>query len=241
LRESGFVTQADFKAHRDKDWRTVHHIWPNIRGVSVGPVPKGAAPPHTHVHIDITDWGDYGEITFQTDEGANTNTIVAVKGKGTGFGDFRVYDQDNAEYMRMRSASGYGDIAIRGTTPVALTLQRYTPVDIRCWNGITEGNPYFYIYGFKVADAVKYLRLSVSASGYGYLEAESRLYLDGSNIQVVPDIYFVSDAYLADNKIVRFGSGSDYSIGYHEPTDSLQIVDGSTLNANVRIALLANA
>lgn len=62
MRKSGFVTWADFEAHRDKDWRVVHGIWPAIRGVSVGPAPKGAISPHTHVKVDIIDtpwaWAD---------------------------------------------------------------------------------------------------------------------------------------------------------------------------------------
>ncbi|GAH57048.1 unnamed protein product, partial [marine sediment metagenome] len=60
--KSGFVTQEAFNAHKDKDWRTVHHLWPNIRGVSVAPRPKGSIGAHTHVKVDITDtpwaWAD---------------------------------------------------------------------------------------------------------------------------------------------------------------------------------------
>jgi len=53
--KSGFVTWEAFNAHKDKDWRTVHHIWPNIRGVTVAPRLKGSVGAHTHVMGDIVD------------------------------------------------------------------------------------------------------------------------------------------------------------------------------------------
>lgn len=42
MKKSGFVTQEDFEAHKDKDWRTSHDIWPNIRGVVGLPGRKGS-------------------------------------------------------------------------------------------------------------------------------------------------------------------------------------------------------
>ena len=45
---------------------------------------------------------------------------------------------------------------------------------------------------------------------------------------------------LEDNNTLRFGGRSDYAAGYHEPTDTFQIVDGATLNASIRAKLNAS-
>jgi len=50
---------------------------------------------------------------------------------------------------------------------------------------------------------------------------------------VKPHIPFV----MSDDVTLNFGDGKDYGIGYHFASDSLQIVDGSTINTNVRIAI----
>jgi len=60
LRKSGFVTQEDFDAHREKPWQVVHGIARHLRGVV--PAVRGGVGPHTHLKVDITDtpwvWAD---------------------------------------------------------------------------------------------------------------------------------------------------------------------------------------
>jgi len=180
-----------------------------------------------------------GAITFQTDEGVNTATYVDIKGKGTGGSYLRVYDQDDAEYLQFSSATGIGYIRVRGAAPAGLRIQYAEPQDISCWSAITEGNPYFYIYGFKAADAVKYGRMNVDAGGIFQIDAQlsMRQRIGGAAIA----LWQATGLKLYDNLTFKFGTSPDYSIGYHEPTDSLQIVDGATLNADIRAKLTSDA
>ena len=113
-----------------------------------------------------------GAITFQTDEGANTNTIVDIKGKGAGYGYARIYDADDAEWLQI----DYATIRTLGIAPSKLNFQYATPTDIRCWHGLAAGNPWFYIYGWNTAD-VDWLRMRVEADGDALIEAENDLNL----------------------------------------------------------------
>jgi len=115
-----------------------------------------------------------GALTIQTDEGVNTDTIVNIKGKGTSAGFFRLYDEDDAEYLYLRCLGGFGFIDTRGTTPLSLHLQYLTAKDIGCWASIPAGNPYFYIYGWHVTDT-DWMRMRVEADGDALIEAENKL------------------------------------------------------------------
>lgn len=48
---------------------------------------------------------------------------------------------------------------------------------------------------------------------------------------------FAKNVRMDDNLYFAFGTGRDYSLGHHSATDTFQIVDGSTLNSNVRLQL----
>jgi len=113
-----------------------------------------------------------GDLLLQSDEGANPNTKVLIKGKGTGYGDLYIYDQDDAEYLRMRIVSGYGYIGVEGTTPLGLWLQPWTARDIKFWAGINSGNPYFQRFGYKTGVGVKWLRDYVDSGGFARIEGE---------------------------------------------------------------------
>jgi len=117
-----------------------------------------------------------GALTIQTDEAVNTDTVLAIKGKGTGYGKVKIYDEDDAEWLEMYSAGGKGFIHTAGTTPSALHLQRTVPADIFCWFGIDEGNPSFYIYGWHVTDP-DYMLMKVEADGDALIQAENDLNL----------------------------------------------------------------
>lgn len=118
-----------------------------------------------------------GALTIQTNEGVNTWTIVDIKGKGTSPAELRIFDGDEAEYLDIWIQAGRGYIKTGGTSPGRLELQYSEAQDIVCWSIIAAGNPYFYIYGFKAADAVKYLRTRVEADGDALIEAENDLNL----------------------------------------------------------------
>jgi hypothetical protein len=61
-------------------------------------------------------WSD-GNLTLQTDEGVNTATFVDIKGKGTGGGTVRVFDQDDAEYLSVWAAGQIGKLRMGGIAP----------------------------------------------------------------------------------------------------------------------------
>jgi len=117
-----------------------------------------------------------GALTFQTDEAVNTSTLIDIKGKGTGYSILKLYDQDDAEYLRTECYSGFGIIRVGGAAPQGLWIQYDSHQDIRCWNGITEGNPYFYIHGWHATD-VDWMRMKVEDDGDALIEAENDLNL----------------------------------------------------------------
>lgn len=117
-----------------------------------------------------------GVLTLQTDE-VDTNTDVQIHGNGTGYGILRIYDEDNAEYLRIACAGGIASLRVLGTAPAGLKLQSDEPQDIKCWSGLASGNPYFYIYGYKTAIGVKFLKARVNSNGDSVIEAEQDLIL----------------------------------------------------------------
>lgn len=117
-----------------------------------------------------------GALTFQTNEGVNTDTIVALKGKGTGHSIFQLYDQDDAEYFDFRIFNGAATIQVLGANPGVLQLQYGTAQNITFWGGIAAGNPYFEIWGHGTA-ANEYLRMRVEADNDALIEAEHNLNL----------------------------------------------------------------
>ncbi|GAG96407.1 unnamed protein product, partial [marine sediment metagenome] len=147
-----------------------------------------------------------GTFIFQTDAGVNTNTYVDIKGKGTGTGNIRLFDQDDAEYMRMQVSNEYGIIEVKGTNPSGLHIQYTQPQSIYFWAGVSSGTPYFYIYGYDTGtSSVKYLRMNVSAGGHSYIVAEERLYLRAAgnlnlNDSAEGDIFCFVSATTGENR-----------------------------------------
>ena len=75
-----------------------------------------------HSNTDaVLTWND-GSLYLQTDEGTDENTNVIIRGKGTGIGNVYIYDEDDAESLRLYSAGGNGYILTAGTTPGSLIL-----------------------------------------------------------------------------------------------------------------------
>lgn len=127
-------------------------------------------------------WSD-GNLNLITDEGTNANTLVYIKGKGTGYGVLRLYDEDNAERLEMFNLTGYGYIRTAGTSPNDLHIQNNVAQDIKCWASVTSGNPYFYLYGFGTS-AAEYLRMRVESDNDALIEAEHDLNINASGGQI---------------------------------------------------------
>lgn len=216
---------ADYVAAKHYDWTNETHDFLTTGGMTGANLFLGVAPQ--------IKWQS-GILSFQTDED-DTDTYVNVYGKGTGYARMHLFDEDNAEYLRFRCYSGFGSIETLGALPLGLRFQHDTPVDITCWKSIPVGNPYFYIYGYQTDVGVKYGRQRVTSSGNFVIDAEVAGFLSQGGTSLLA---WTSDFMrMMDNKTIRFGSGDDYSAGYHEPTDTLQVVDGATLNASVRVLL----
>lgn len=180
-------------------------------------------------------------LLLKTDEGVNTNTDVRIQGKGTGVGILRLYDADNAERIEFSCQSGIGYIKTDGVSPNDLYLQDTAHANVRCFSNAGAGeNRYFYIFGWKTGVGTKYGGLVVEASGNFviYTSAGQGLALKPGGTLVA--FLEATQMRIYDNIPVGFGDSLDYSAGYHLATDSLQIVDGSTLNANIRAKLNAS-
>ena len=130
------------------------------------------------MYLTATDafftWSD-GSLNLQTDE-TDTITEVHIHGQGTGYGSLRAYDEDDAEYLNIYAGGGYGHLRVQGAAPAGLSLQYGEHQDIFCWLGITEGNPYFYLYGWHATDT-DWMRMRVEADGDALIEAENDLNL----------------------------------------------------------------
>jgi len=105
----------------------------------------------THDGTDAYFKTDDGSFIFVTDEGTNTNTLFEIKGKGSGYSDFRCYDNDDAEYIRFYCSNGVGCLQTGGTSPGRLEFQYDTSQDLNCWAGISSGNPSLVLYGWNTA------------------------------------------------------------------------------------------
>lgn len=179
-------------------------------------------------------WSD-GGLYLQTDEGDNTNTIVEMRGKGTGIGFFRARDQDNAEYLQFYCSEGIGIIQTAGISPNILALQYNTAQNIICWHTITSGNPSFYIYGYMTAVGVKYGRFYVDTGGTFIIEAQNmgKAYGSGSAIFSWQD----SRLRIYDDNMITFGIDSDICMGYMNTGDIWHLCDQATLGSNIRMSV----
>ena len=87
----------------DSAWIDMLYIDGENKLYTVGPLrisQTGDTITLSHDGTDVTlAWND-GELILRTDEGTNTDTVVAVKGKGSGKGVIDLYD--NAEMKKMR-------------------------------------------------------------------------------------------------------------------------------------------
>ena len=103
---------------------------------------------------------DDGELVFLTDEGTNTNSYLSVKGKGTGFGVVRAYD--NAEWATMYCAGGYAYFGASGSAPQGIYLENPAEVDVSTFFSAAEGEtPEFKIYGYRTGDSKRALEIGV--------------------------------------------------------------------------------
>jgi hypothetical protein len=87
---------------------------------------------------------------------------VRIKGKGTGYGNLAIYDQDDAEYLNLRTFNGGGLVSVSGTSPVSLSLQKEADVPIEMFSIAASGETQeVKIYGYRTGDAKRSLEIGV--------------------------------------------------------------------------------
>ena len=126
-------------------------------------------------------WDD-GSLFLETDEGTDSNTVIGVRGKGTGFGQLRMYDEDNAEYTEMQTNGGNGMLRVVGATTVSLRLQPDGKIPIKLFDTAAAGDtPELQIYGYRTADALRSLQIGVGvdAADTASFDGLSSYYFNG--------------------------------------------------------------
>ncbi len=100
-------------------------------------------------------------MNFITDE-TDTDTIIDIKGNGTGEGTLRLWDQDNGEYLQIKALSGSALINIKGSSPVAIDIQDDAEVPILMFSASAEGETQeLKISGFRTGDEKRSLQIGV--------------------------------------------------------------------------------
>ena len=118
----------------------------------------GLSHDNTHAHIT---WDD-GSLKLTTDEGTNTDTTVQIRGKGTGEGFLRAYDQDDAEYISLFCSSGEGFLRTEGSSPGDVLLQNTAHADVTVFQSAASGETrQLEIHGYRSGDANRSLQIGV--------------------------------------------------------------------------------
>jgi len=136
--------------------------------------------------------------------------------------------------------STLANLTVDKLTGNPLHLNYGANADAEFFAGSTTGeNRYVYIKGYHTGVGVKWVRIGTLNSGRSVFDVEymGLLQQGGSSIARWTNQYF----RMYDDKALIFGSDHDYSAGYHSATDSLQIVDGYTLNSNILMKFKVDA
>jgi len=174
-------------------------------------------------------WSD-GDLTLMTDEGTNTNTYVSILGKGTGFGVLEVYDTDDDSYIILGWKADDQPSITCDTTPTEFNFLHDRAADIKCWSS-TTGNPYFYVYGYKTAVGVKYLRQRVEADGDALIEAEN-------NLNIIAGGGVIS---FGDENLSTTGNITGQFLYSNAGTPRFYMQESGTIRAEFRYGAAANA
>jgi len=87
-------------------------------------------------------WDD-GVLFLTTDEGTNTNSIVGVSGKGTGYGEFRAYSDDDSEWIQVAQLGSKSWVQASGASD-ELQLNPSAAADISCFDNANEGEVHHF-------------------------------------------------------------------------------------------------
>ena len=134
---------------------------------------------NTQAHIKWTA----GSLNLTSDAGTNSTTDVILKGKGTGFAQFRVYDQNDVTYFMLQCASGRGKFFMAGTAPASLAFQPDGRVPAIFFQDVVEGvTPELKIHGRRTGDIERDLQIGVGidAADTASFDGVSNYLFDGT-------------------------------------------------------------
>jgi hypothetical protein len=116
-----------------------------------------------------------GSFTIQTDEGTDTNTEVRVKGKGTGFGRLKLFDEGATEWLDAYMSGGAGFLGTAGSAPGDLNVQPNAGGGVALFGAASSGqNRFFSFSGWNTgAAARRYGRMRIDSNGDLEVEAQS--------------------------------------------------------------------
>lgn len=150
-----------------------------------------------------------GNFIFQTDEGTDTNTYFDIKGKGTGRGWFRAYNQSNTEFIQLKMYDGLGYIETEGDAPSHLYIQTLAHADVVLFPQATEGKTKkLKIFGYRTGDAKRTLEIGVGvdAADTASFTGVSNYYFNGSmdvtGALILDSLTVSTDATIIGNLIV---------------------------------------
>jgi hypothetical protein len=103
-----------------------------------------------------------GTLELMTDEGTNTSSYVYIKGKGTGIGYVRAFDEGDDTYCQIRSSGNVGYIETGGTGASSLVFQNDAQSSCEFFSGAASGETReLVIKGFRAGDALRSLQVGV--------------------------------------------------------------------------------
>jgi len=177
---------------------------------------------NTNAYLKWTD----GVLRLETDEGTNSHGIIQLRGKGTGYGQLRMYDEDNAEYLVMTASGGTGRIYTGGTAPQRLDFQPGGNIPVTYFQASPEGfTSELRVYGFRTGDAKRLLQISVGkdAADTATFDGLSNYYF-GGNVGIG-----VADPH---SKLQVYGAISSASVIVVSSVDNLNVSGVNNLFVN---------
>ncbi len=122
-------TPSDYTGDADKflvvnDGETAVEFSTQLSETTNGIKITGATDTITLTHDNTNayvKWND-GSLILTTDEGTNTDTIVDIRGKGTGVGQQIILDEDEQEWLFSSCVNGNGILRVNGSAPGELRI-----------------------------------------------------------------------------------------------------------------------
>lgn len=122
------------------------------------------------------------EFRFQT-ENSDATTRLEILGEGTGYGELRLYDNDNAEQLKIYAQNSVGHLKTDGATASNIILQETAHAGVHMFENAAEGETQeLGIYGRRTGDSKRFLDIGVGvdADDTASFDGVSDYWFDGS-------------------------------------------------------------